>query len=58
MQHSDYTKGLPDDTGTVEQRVLRVVIAFLLFGITSFVLTVDFNNIETAGYLALNSLNS
>lgn len=45
-------KELPDDTGTVEQRVLRVVIAFLLFGVTSFVLAVGFNNIETACYFS------
>ena len=45
-------KGLPDDTGTVEQRVLRIFIAFLLFGVTSLVLAAGFDNIETAGYFS------
>ena len=45
-------KGLPDDMGTVEQRVLRIIIAFLLFGVTSLVLAAGFDNIETAGYFS------
>ena len=40
-------KGLPYDTGSAEQKVLRVFIALLLFGISSLILAVGFDTIET-----------
>lgn len=45
-------KGLPDDTGSVEQRVLRILIALLLFGVSSLILAVGFDTIETAAYFS------
>jgi membrane-associated phospholipid phosphatase len=45
-------KGLPDDAGSVEQRVLRIITAFLLFGVSSFILDVGFDNIETVAYFS------
>ncbi|MGB9940053.1 phosphatase PAP2 family protein [Methanosarcina sp.] len=45
-------KGLPDDTGSTEQRILRIFIALLLFGVSSLVLAVGFSSIETTGYLS------
>ncbi|WP_292389317.1 phosphatase PAP2 family protein [Methanosarcina sp. UBA5] len=45
-------KGLPDDAGSVEQRVLRVFTALLLFGVSSFILGVGFEDIETTSYLS------
>lgn len=45
-------KGLPDDTGSAEQRVMRVFIALLLFGVSSSVLAVGFDTIEATGYLS------
>jgi len=45
-------KGLPDDTGSVEQRVLRIFIALLLFGVSSLILTVGFDAIETTAYFS------
>ena len=45
-------KGLPDDTGSAEQRVLRVFIALLLFGVSCFVLAVGFDAIEAASFLS------
>ncbi|AKB54537.1 MULTISPECIES: phosphatase PAP2 family protein [Methanosarcina] len=46
-------RGLPDDAGSVEQRVLRIFIALLLFGISSFILDLGFDNIETVAYFSL-----
>lgn len=43
-------KGLPDDTGSVKQRVLRIFIALLLFGVSSLILAVGFDAIETTAY--------
>ncbi len=45
-------KGLPDDTGSVEQRVLRIFIALLLFGVSSLILDVGFDAIETTAYFS------
>jgi membrane-associated phospholipid phosphatase len=45
-------KELPDDTGSAKQKVLRVLIALLLFGISSFILAVGFDTIETTTYFS------
>lgn len=45
-------KGLPDDVGSAEQRVLRIFIALLLFGVSSFILDVGFDSIETIAYFS------
>lgn len=45
-------KGLPDDTGSVEQRALRILIALVLFAISSLVLAVGFDSIETTAYFS------
>lgn len=45
-------KGLPDDAGSTEQRVLRIFIGLLLFGISSFILDMGFDNIETVTYFS------
>ncbi|AKB50404.1 Pap2 superfamily protein [Methanosarcina barkeri str. Wiesmoor] len=46
-------RGLPDDAGSVEQRVLRIFIALLLFGISRFILNIGFDNIKTVAYFSL-----
>jgi membrane-associated phospholipid phosphatase len=46
-------KGLPDDAGSSGQRILRIFIGLLLFGISSFVLDLGFDNIETVAYFSL-----
>jgi membrane-associated phospholipid phosphatase len=46
-------KGLPDDAGSSGQKILRIFIGLLLFGISSFVLDVGFDNIETVAYFSL-----
>jgi membrane-associated phospholipid phosphatase len=35
-------KGLPDDSGSTEQRALRVLITLMIFGLSSFVLSTGF----------------
>jgi membrane-associated phospholipid phosphatase len=45
-------KGLPDDMGSAKQKVLRVLIALLLFGISSLILAVGFDTIETTAYFS------
>lgn len=45
-------KGLPDDAGSVEQRVLRITTALLLFGVSSFILDVGFDTLETTAYFS------
>jgi membrane-associated phospholipid phosphatase len=42
--------GLPDDSGSIEQRVLRILIALFLFGISSLIIDIGFENIETTAY--------
>ncbi|WP_292381352.1 phosphatase PAP2 family protein [Methanosarcina sp. UBA289] len=45
-------KGLPNDEGSVEQRVLRIATALLLFGVSSFILGVGFETLETTAYFS------
>jgi membrane-associated phospholipid phosphatase len=45
-------KGLPDDEGSVEQRVLRIFIALVLFGVSSLILAVGSDAIETTAYFS------
>lgn len=45
-------KGLPDDTGSAKQKVLRVLIALLLFGISSLILAIGFDTIETTAFFS------
>ena len=45
-------KGLPDDTGSVKQRALRILVALLLFAISSLILAVGFDAIETTAYFS------
>jgi hypothetical protein len=45
-------KGLPDDYGGIEQRILRVFIALLLFGLSSLILAVGLDTIETTAYFS------
>jgi hypothetical protein len=45
-------KGLPDDTGSAEQRVLRIFIALLMFGVSSLVLAAGFETIQPTPYLS------
>jgi len=45
-------KGIPDDTGNAAQRAARVFIAFLLFGVSSFILLdIGFETVGTINYL-------
>ncbi|WP_410507197.1 phosphatase PAP2 family protein [Methanosarcina hadiensis] len=43
-------KGLPEDTGSKEQRALRVLITLLIFGLSSLVLDIGFDSMGMAGY--------
>ncbi len=45
-------KGLPDDSGSIEQRVLRVFIALFLFGFSSLILAVGLDSIDTIAYFS------
>ncbi len=45
-------KGLPEDTGSAEKRILRILIALLLFGASSVALAVGFETLETTGYVS------
>jgi membrane-associated phospholipid phosphatase len=45
-------KGLPDDTGSVKQRALRILVALPLFAISSLILAVGFDAIETTAYFS------
>lgn len=45
-------KGLPDDTGNLEQRTLRIITALLLFGVSSFILGAGFDTLETTAYFS------
>lgn len=44
-------KGIPEDTGNTSQRIARVFIAFLLFGISSLILNVGLEIAGTTNYL-------
>lgn len=46
-------KGLPEDIGDAGQRVTRVFIALMLFGISSLVLDAGFDAAGTASYLGI-----
>lgn len=45
-------KGLPDDSGSIEQRILRVFIALFLFGFSSLILSVGLNALENKAYFS------
>lgn len=42
--------GLPEDTGSTGQRVLRTFIALIMFGLSALILNAGFDFIGTAGY--------
>jgi hypothetical protein len=44
-------KGIPDDTGSVAQRITRVFIALLLLGVSSLILVFWFKTAGTTNYL-------
>jgi hypothetical protein len=43
-------KGLPEDTGSKKQRVLRVFISLMIIGLSSLVLDIGFGALGMAGY--------
>lgn len=46
-------KGLPDDSGSTEQRAIRVLITLMIFGLSSFVLSTGFDFLGTAPGITL-----